>query len=163
MSAPAKQRSFPKIEFTDSEAGALEFPSSKSRKFNYYTPAKLRSTMYEDVTIDIQPDRNGISQGWITASAMDPAATRKDLDRGEILELACPCDPRGWEQTIYRNNAAVVRQVDLCLRNAKRARAYEGLEHVVAGSRTPRGVDARRERHGVAHCSPPSSGRPRRT
>ena len=31
-----------------------------------------------------------------------------------------------WEQTIYRNNAAVVRQVDLCLRNAKRARAYEG-------------------------------------
>jgi propane 2-monooxygenase small subunit len=41
----SKQRSFPKIEFTDSEAGALEFPSSRSRSFTYYTPAKKRSTM----------------------------------------------------------------------------------------------------------------------
>ena len=31
-----------------------------------------------------------------------------------------------WDQTIYRNNSAVVRQVELCLKNAKRARAYDG-------------------------------------
>ncbi len=51
-----KERSFPKLEFTDSEAGALTFPSSKSRSFNYFTPAKKRATMYEDVTVDVQPD-----------------------------------------------------------------------------------------------------------
>ncbi|HVQ52095.1 MAG TPA: toluene hydroxylase, partial [Mycobacterium sp.] len=52
MSAPekTKERSFPKIEFTDSEAGALVFPSSKSRNYSYFKPAKLRATMYEDVT-----------------------------------------------------------------------------------------------------------------
>ena len=48
-----KPRSFPRIEFTDSEAGALEFPSSTSRSYNYYKPAKLRATMYEDVTVDV--------------------------------------------------------------------------------------------------------------
>ena len=53
MSAPAtsKHRSFPTIEFTDSEAGALEFPSSKSRKFNYYKPAKLRCFAGADIAI----------------------------------------------------------------------------------------------------------------
>ena len=32
-----KERSVPKPQFTDAEAGALEFPSSKSRSFNYFT------------------------------------------------------------------------------------------------------------------------------
>ena len=35
---PVKERSVPKPEFTDAEAGAREFPSSNSRSFNYFTP-----------------------------------------------------------------------------------------------------------------------------
>jgi len=35
--APASERSFPKPEFTGAEAGLLEFPSSKSRTYNYFT------------------------------------------------------------------------------------------------------------------------------
>ena len=128
MSAPAKQRSFPKIEFTDSEAGALEFPSSKSRKFNYYKPAKLRSTMYEDVTIDVQPDpERHLTQGWIYGFGDGPGGYPQDWTVAKSSNWHAFLDPNEeWEQTIYRNNAAVVRQVDLCLRNAKRARAYEG-------------------------------------
>lgn len=128
MSAPAKQRSFPKIEFTDSEAGALEFPSSKSRKFTYYKPAKLRSTMYEDVTIDVQPDpERHLSQGWIYGFGDGPGGYPQDWTVAKSSNWHAFLDPNEeWEQTIYRNNAAVVRQVDLCLRNAKRARAYEG-------------------------------------
>ena len=128
MSAPAKQRSFPKIEFTDSEAGALEFPSSKSRKFNYYKPAKLRSTMYEDVTVDVQPDpERHLTQGWIYGFGDGPGGYPQDWTVAKSSNWHAFLDPNEeWEQTIYRNNAAVVRQVDLCLRNAKRARAYEG-------------------------------------
>ena len=130
MSAPAtsKHRSFPTIEFTDSEAGALEFPSSKSRKFNYYKPAKLRSTMYEDVTIDVQPDpERHLSQGWIYGFGDGPGGYPQDWTVAKSSNWHAFLDPNEeWEQTIYRNNAAVVRQVDLCLRNAKRARAYEG-------------------------------------
>ena len=40
----AQQRSVPKVNFTDAEAGAKEFPDSSAaaRRFNYYKPAKRR-------------------------------------------------------------------------------------------------------------------------
>ena len=41
---PPKERSVPKPVFTDAEAGSKEFPSSTSRSFNYFTPAKRRAT-----------------------------------------------------------------------------------------------------------------------
>jgi propane 2-monooxygenase small subunit len=128
MSAPAKQRSFPKIEFTDSEAGALEFPSSKSRKYSYYKPAKLRSTMYEDVTVDVQPDpERHLTQGWIYGFGDGPGGYPHDWTAAKSANWHAFLDPNEeWDQTIYRNNSAVVRQVDLCLKNAKRASAYDG-------------------------------------
>jgi propane 2-monooxygenase small subunit len=130
MSAPgtSKHRSFPTIEFTDSEAGALEFPSSKSRKFNYYKPAKLRSTMYEDVTVDVQPDpERHLSQGWLYGFGNGPGGYPQEWTVARSSNWHAFLDPNEeWEQTIYRNNAAVVHQVDLCLRNAKRARVYDG-------------------------------------
>src|SRR4051794_789797 len=63
---PPKERSVPKPVFTDAEAGSKEFPSSTSRSYNYFTPAKRRATLYEDVTVDVQPDpERHLTQGWI--------------------------------------------------------------------------------------------------
>jgi propane monooxygenase small subunit len=123
----AKQRSFPSIEFTDSEAGALEFPSSQSRSYNYYKPAKLRATMYEDVTVDVQPDPDRhLSQGWIYGFGNGPGGYPKEWTAAKSSNWHAFLDPNEeWNQTIYRNNSAVVRQVDLGLQNAKRARAYD--------------------------------------
>jgi propane monooxygenase small subunit len=122
-----KTRSFPKIEFTDSEAGALDFPSSKSRTYNYYKPAKLRATMYEDVTVDVQPDPDRhLTQGWIYGFGNGPGGYPKEWTKATSSNWHAFLDPNEeWDQTIYRNNSAVVRQVSLCLENAKRARAYE--------------------------------------
>src|SRR3954464_11841940 len=62
----AQERSVPKPVFTDAEAGAKEFPDSKARRFNYYTPQKRKQTHYEDVTVEVQPDpRHYLSQGWL--------------------------------------------------------------------------------------------------
>src|SRR5579875_3113896 len=47
-------RSVPRLVFTDAEAGALEFPSSNSRSFNYFKPQRLKATMYEDVTGEVK-------------------------------------------------------------------------------------------------------------
>lgn len=129
-----KQRSFPTIEFTDSEAGALEFPSSKSRSYNYYKPAKLRATMYEDVTVDVQPDPDRhLSQGWIYGFGDGPGGYPKEWTTAKSSNWHAFLDPNEeWDQTIFRNNAAVVRQVSLCLSNAKRARAYENWNHAWA-------------------------------
>ena len=56
MATEVKERSVPKPVFTDAEAGAQEFPSWQSRSYNYFTPRKRRATVYEDVTVDVQPD-----------------------------------------------------------------------------------------------------------
>lgn len=123
----AQKRSFPGIEFTDAEAGALDFPSSKSRTYNYYKPAKLRATTYEDVTFDVQPDpERHLTQGWIYGFANGPGGYPKDWTVLQSTDWHQFRDPNEeWEQTIYRNNSAVVRQVSLTLENAKRAGAYQ--------------------------------------
>ena len=54
------ERSVPKPVFTDAEAGAKTFPDSTSRRFNYYTPEKRKQTHYEDVTVEVQPDRQTV-------------------------------------------------------------------------------------------------------
>jgi propane 2-monooxygenase small subunit len=70
---PAKERSVPKPVFTDAEAGAKEFPSSKSRSYNYFSPRKRRASVYEDVTVDVQPDpARHLTQGWIYGFANGP-------------------------------------------------------------------------------------------
>lgn len=122
----SKERSFPKQEFTDSEAGALVFPSSTSRSYNYFKPAKLRATMYEDVTFDVQPDPDRhLSQGWIYGFGDGPGGYPKDWTRLVSSDWHQFRDPNEeWEKTIFRNNAAVVRQISLSLENAKRAKAY---------------------------------------
>ncbi|KAA0919900.1 aromatic/alkene monooxygenase hydroxylase subunit beta [Dietzia sp. ANT_WB102] len=119
---------FPSIHFTDAQAGSLEFPSSKSRSYSYFKPAKLRATMYEDVTVDVQPDpERYLSQGWIYGFGDGPGGYPKEWTAAKSEVWHDFRDPnQEWEQTIYRNNAAVVRQVQLCLENAKRAHAYAG-------------------------------------
>lgn len=121
-----KERSFPKQEFTDSEAGALVFPSSTSRSYNYYKPAKLKATMYEDVTFDVQPDpARHLSQGWLYGFANGPGGYPLDWTKLVSEDWHQFRDPNEeWEKTIFRNNAAVVRQIGLNLENAKRAKAY---------------------------------------
>ncbi|WP_066911280.1 aromatic/alkene monooxygenase hydroxylase subunit beta [Millisia brevis] len=123
----AGQRSFPKIEFTDSEAGALEFPSSRSRSYSYYKPAKLRATNYEDVTVDVQPDPDRhLTQGWIYGFGDGPGGYPKEWTVARSSDWHVFRDPNEeWNQTIYRNNSKVVHQVELCLSNAKRAGVYE--------------------------------------
>lgn len=130
MSAPTapRERSFPSIEFTDAEAGAKSFPSSTSRRYSYYQPAKKRATMYEDVTVDVQPDPDRhLTQGWIYGFGNGPGGYPQEWTAAKSSNWHAFLDPNEeWEQTIYRNSSAVVHQVSLCLENAKRARAYDG-------------------------------------
>jgi propane monooxygenase small subunit len=126
--APVTERSVPKPVFTDAEAGAREFPSSTSRSFNYFTPAKRRATVYEDVTVDIQPDpARHLLQGWVYGFADGTGGYPQEwtaLKSSNWHEFLDPNEE--WEQTIYRNNANVVRQIHQNLENARAARAFAG-------------------------------------
>ena len=46
------ERSVPKPVFTDAEAGAKEFPSSRSRSYNYFEPRKRRTWFSGNSRID---------------------------------------------------------------------------------------------------------------
>ena len=79
--------------------------------------------MYEDVTVDVQPDpERHLTQGWVYAFADGTAGYPQEwtaLKSSNWHEFLDPNEE--WEQTIYRNNAAVVRQVEQTLANAKAA------------------------------------------
>jgi propane monooxygenase small subunit len=125
---PVRERSVPKPVFTDAEAGAKEFPSSTSRSYNYFTPRKRRASVYEDVTVDVQPDpARHLTQGWVYAFANGQAGYPEEwtaLKSSNWHEFLDPNEE--WEQTIYRNNASIVRQISQNLANADAARAFDG-------------------------------------
>jgi propane 2-monooxygenase small subunit len=127
--SPVKERSVPKPVFTDAEAGAREFPSSNSRSFNYFTPVKRRASVYEDVTVDVQPDpERHLTQGWVYAFADGTAGFPQEwtaLRSSNWHEFLDPNEE--WEQTIYRNNAAVVRGVQQTIANAKAAGSFAAI------------------------------------
>jgi propane monooxygenase small subunit len=122
-----QERSVPKPVFTDAEAGAREFPSSQSRTYNYYTPRKRRATVYEDVTVDVQPDpERHLTQGWIYGFADGVGGYPKEWTALKSVNWHAFLDPNEeWEQTIFRNGASAVRQVQQNLANAR-------AEHVFA-------------------------------
>jgi len=121
MSTTVEERSVPKPVFTDAEAGAREFPSSTSRSYNYYAPRKRRATLYEDVTVDVQPDPDRhLTQGWVYGFADGVGGYPKEWTALKSSDWHAFLDPNEeWEQTIYRNNASVVRHVSQTLANAR--------------------------------------------
>jgi propane monooxygenase small subunit len=126
MATEVKERSVPKPVFTDAEAGAKEFPSWQSRSYNYFTPRKRRATLYEDVTVDVQPDPDRhLTQGWVYAFANGDSGYPQEWTALKSANWHEFLDPNEeWEQTIYRNNAAVVRQIQQNIEHGRLAHVY---------------------------------------
>ncbi len=144
------ERSAPKPEFTDAEAGAKEFPDSTLRRYNYYTPAKRRQSHYEDVTVEVQPDpRHYLAQGWLygfsdgrggypldwtllKAWGSDrPEPERYPGSGGKGYDWPAHGwhefrDPNEeWELTFYRYNSNVVRQINQNVETARQTKAFD--------------------------------------
>jgi propane monooxygenase small subunit len=126
MATEVKERSVPKPTFTDAEAGAQEFPSWQSRTFNYFAPRKRRATVYEDVTVDVQPDpERHLTQGWLYEFANGIGGYPQDWTALKSSNWHEYLDPNEeWEQTIYRNNANVVRQISQNIEQGRLAHAF---------------------------------------
>lgn len=147
--ATTAERSVPKPEFTDAEAGAKQFPGSDSRQFDYFVPKKRKQSHYEDVTVEVQPDpRHYLSQGWLYGFANGQAGYPLEWtklkawgqDRPEPKRFPgsggkgydWPAhgwhefrDPNeDWELTLYRYNANIVRQTMQNIEVARQAKAF---------------------------------------
>jgi propane 2-monooxygenase small subunit len=129
MATEVKERSVPKPVFTDAEVGAQEFPSWQSRSFNYFTPRKRRATVYEDVTVDVQPDpARHLTQGWVYEFANGIGGYPEEwtaLKSSNWHEFLDPNEE--WEQTIYRNNASVVRQISQNIEHGRTAHVFSQM------------------------------------
>jgi propane monooxygenase small subunit len=121
-----EQASAPRPVFTNAEAGALDFPSSTSREYNYYKPSKLRRTVYEDVTVEVQPDPDHyLSQGWLYAFADGTAGYPQEWTALRSSNWHTFRDPNEeWERTIYVHNARVVHQISQSIETAKLNKAF---------------------------------------
>jgi propane monooxygenase small subunit len=129
MATEVKERSVPKPVFTDAEAGAQEFPSWQSRSYNYFEPRKRRATVYEDVTIDVQPDpARHLTQGWVYSFANGDAGYPQEWSALKSTNWHAFLDPNEeWEQTIYRNNANVVRQISQNIEHGRTAHVFKAM------------------------------------
>ena len=167
MATEVKERSVPKPVFTDAEAGAKEFPSWQSRSYNYFEPRKRRATVYEDVTIDVQPDpERHLTQGWVYSFANGDAGYPQEWSALKSTNWHAFLDPNEeWEQTIYRNNANVVRQISQNIEHGRTGARVPGHEPGVGeGPRAPRvRVGARSSRASACTSTRPPSVMPRRT
>jgi propane monooxygenase reductase subunit len=95
------------------------------RQFQWYTPAKRRATLYEDVTVDTQPSiHRHLTRGW-PVSFEDGRGTWSDsstlVRSGDWFAFRDPGEQ--WERPFYQAGTAVEQQIEGAMRSA----SEEGL------------------------------------
>jgi propane monooxygenase small subunit len=85
--------------------------------------------VYEDVTVDVQPDpARHLTQGWVYEFANGIGGYPEDwtaLKSSNWHEFLDPNEE--WEQTIYRNNANVVRQISQNIEHGRTAHVFQAM------------------------------------
>lgn len=99
----------------------------EERSFTYFSPAKRRATLYEDVTVDTQPSvHRHIERGW-PVSFEDGRGTWSD----DSTALRCTDwyafrDPgQLWERPFYQQGSAAEAQIESTVRSAARENLFE--------------------------------------
>jgi propane monooxygenase small subunit len=120
----------PAINVTNAEAGAATFAGSDSRSFNYFKPKGRQANVYEDVTVDVQPDPDRyLLQGWVYAFAdgtegYDPRWTKMKSSDWHVFR-----DPNEqWHRTIYIREANTERQIQQTLSIARSQNVYDSWD-----------------------------------
>lgn len=103
------------------EAGAKKFVDWDSRKYKYYQPKGRKATLYEDVTVDVQPDpARYLLQGWIISFADGTPAyspTRSRLQSSNWHDYRAPDEE--WERPHYQRQAAIEKMIQLAIGNGR--------------------------------------------
>jgi len=97
------------------------------RSFGYFTPAKRRATVYEDVTIDTQPSpRRHVDRGWPVAFDGVHGLWSADSTRLDVADWYDFRDPSGWwERTFYQVESQYERQIEGAVRQAAADRMFD--------------------------------------
>jgi len=123
----AESTTGPAINITDAGAGAATFSGSESRSYNYFTPKGRHASVYEDVTVDVQPDpKRYLLQGWLYAFADGTAGYDESWTKMKSSDWHIFRDPNEqWHRTIYVRQANTERQIQQALAIANSQNVYE--------------------------------------
>lgn len=102
-------------------AGAKKFPGSDSRKFDYFEPQGRTATLYEDLTVDVQPDpERYLLQGWIIEFADKlPTYTEKRTAIKSSNWHRFRSIDQEWDRTHYQRQAAIESAIKMITDNAR--------------------------------------------
>lgn len=102
-------------------AGARKFPGSESRKFDYFEPQGRTATLYEDLTVDVQPDpERYLLQGWIIefADGLPTYTEQRTAIKSSNWHRFRSIDQE-WDRTHYQRQAAIESAVKMVDDNAR--------------------------------------------
>jgi propane monooxygenase small subunit len=110
------------VEEKSAAAGSKTFAGSDSRRYNYFEPKGRKATLYEDVTVDVQPDPSRyLIQDWIISFADGTptySATRTAIQSSDWHKYRAP--DQEWERNHYQRQSEAVSAVKLVVDNARR-------------------------------------------
>jgi len=116
----------PAINITNANAGAATFPGSDSRSFNYFQPKGRTQSVYEDVTVDVQPDpKRYLLQGWLYAFADGTAGYDESWTKMKSSDWHVFRDPNEqWHRNMYMRQANTERQIQQTQAMAKNQNVF---------------------------------------
>jgi propane 2-monooxygenase small subunit len=121
---PLTQEAAPSIvaEETSAAAGSKKFAGSDSRKYNYFNPKGRKATLYEDVTVDVQPDpARYLIQDWILSFADGTPTygpTRTSIKSSDWHKYRAP--DQEWERNHYQRQAEAESTVKHVVENGRK-------------------------------------------
>jgi hypothetical protein len=97
------------------------------RSFTYYAPAKRRSTLYEDVTIDTQPSiHRHMRQGWLVSFEDGRGTWNDDSTALRCSDWYAFRDPgEWWERPFYQVGSRFEVQIQGAVRAAEREHLFD--------------------------------------
>lgn len=109
-------------QLDSAKAGAKTFVGSDSRKYNYFEPKGRKATLYEDVTVDVQPDpQRYLIQDWILSFADGTptySATRTAIKSSDWHKYRAP--DQEWERNHYQRQTEAEATVKSVVDNSRK-------------------------------------------
>lgn len=101
--------------------------NEEERSFAYFTPAKRRATLYEDVTVDTQPSvHRHIQRGWPVSFEDGRGTWNDDSTALRCTDWYAFRDPgQLWERPFYQQGTAFEAQIESAVRSAAREHLFE--------------------------------------
>ena len=111
-------------------AGSKTFAGSDSRRYNYFEPQGRRATVYEDVTVDVQPDVSRyLIQDWIISFADGTPSYHEGATAMKCSDWHVFRAPdQEWERTHFQRQSRIENTIKTIVDSARASGAPTRFE-----------------------------------